>query len=169
MKDKWDSDSIKKEPCHFWQGFFLGGTKKYKIFVTNWLSVPKSRSKKTAISPSQTQVRWRTSIGPAEKEKWPLSLRSVWPLYCRALPDVALRNNKPSFVPVSRDFGGRSRGEKTRTSGPYVPNVVRYQLRYTPKSWIKFRSAKIVIFFIYCPVSSAILRCRSVLLTGFDR
>ena len=24
------------------------------------------------------------------------------------------------------------RGEKTRTSGPYVPNVVRYQLRYTP-------------------------------------
>ena len=25
------------------------------------------------------------------------------------------------------------RGEKTRTSGPYVPNVVRYQLRYTPK------------------------------------
>ena len=25
-----------------------------------------------------------------------------------------------------------SRGEKTRTSGPYVPNVVRYQLRYTP-------------------------------------
>ena len=25
-----------------------------------------------------------------------------------------------------------SRGEKTRTSGPYVPNVVRYQLRHTP-------------------------------------
>jgi hypothetical protein len=24
------------------------------------------------------------------------------------------------------------RGEKTRTSGPYVPNVVRYQLRHTP-------------------------------------
>ena len=25
-----------------------------------------------------------------------------------------------------------SRGEKTRTSGLYVPNVARYQLRYTP-------------------------------------
>ncbi len=24
------------------------------------------------------------------------------------------------------------RGEKTRTSDPHVPNVVRYQLRYTP-------------------------------------
>jgi hypothetical protein len=25
------------------------------------------------------------------------------------------------------------RGEKTRTSGLYVPNVARYQLRHTPK------------------------------------
>ena len=25
-----------------------------------------------------------------------------------------------------------SRGEKTRTSGLYVPNVARYQLRHTP-------------------------------------
>ena len=25
------------------------------------------------------------------------------------------------------------RGDQTRTGDPYVPNVVRYQLRYTPK------------------------------------
>ena len=40
---------------------------------------------------------------------------------------------KPSFVLLKQHFGGRSRGDWTRTSDPYVPNVVRYQLRYTPK------------------------------------
>ena len=33
---------------------------------------------------------------------------------------------------LQRHFDLLSRGEKTRTSDPYVPNVVRYQLRYTP-------------------------------------
>ena len=28
----------------------------------------------------------------------------------------------------------QSRGERTRTSDPSVPNAVRYQLRYTPKN-----------------------------------
>ena len=30
--------------------------------------------------------------------------------------------------------GEKSRGEATRTPDSYVPNVVRYQLRYTPKN-----------------------------------
>ena len=36
------------------------------------------------------------------------------------------------------------RGEKTRTSGLYVPNVARYQLRHTP---FRFAGAKIHFFF----------------------
>jgi hypothetical protein len=34
--------------------------------------------------------------------------------FCRVLPDGALRNKKPSFVPLKRDFGGRSRCENKR-------------------------------------------------------
>ena len=30
------------------------------------------------------------------------------------------------------------RDDSTRTSDPYVPNVVRYQLRYIPLFWIVF-------------------------------
>ena len=37
------------------------------------------------------------------------------------------------------------RGEKTRTSGLYVPNVARYQLRYTPP----FLRLQKYIFFDY--------------------
>jgi hypothetical protein len=33
---------------------------------------------------------------------------------------------------LTRPFDLLSRGEKTRTSGLYVPNVARYQLRHTP-------------------------------------
>jgi hypothetical protein len=31
------------------------------------------------------------------------------------------------------DLGEQCRGDVTRTHDPHVPNVVRYQLRYTPK------------------------------------
>jgi hypothetical protein len=40
-----------------------------------------------------------------------------------------MKNKTPS---LSRQGFFFCRGEKTRTSGPYVPNVVRYQLRHTP-------------------------------------
>ena len=40
-----------------------------------------------------------------------------------------------------------SRGEKTRTSGLYVPNVARYQLRHTPSV---LRLQKYTFFEIKC-------------------
>ncbi len=45
------------------------------------------------------------------------------------------------------------RGEKTRTSGLYVPNVARYQLRYTPpflrlQKYIFFDNSPLVYFFL---------------------
>ena len=39
-------------------------------------------------------------------------------------------------------FGYNCRDEATRTPDPYVPNVVRYQLRYIP-----FAGAKVQLFF----------------------
>ncbi len=95
-------------------------------------------------------------------------------------------NKKPPPVSLRWSFFS-CRGEKTRTSGPYVPNVVRYQLRYTPfyprntptgvegglPEQIQVRkNNKIFILkelFDYIRVSSAILRCKSLLLTGLGR
>jgi hypothetical protein len=48
-------------------------------------------------------------------------------------------------------IGGRGRGDWTRTSGPYVPNVVRYQLRHTPV--VVFRLTKITNF---CMISNSL-------------
>ena len=46
-----------------------------------------------------------------------------------------------------RRFG---RNEATRTPDPYVPNVVRYQLRYIPISYrcLSITGAKVVLFSI---------------------
>ena len=41
-----------------------------------------------------------------------------------------------------------SRNEATRTPDPYVPNVVRYQLRYIPIANFVFAVAKVSIKFI---------------------
>lgn len=43
-----------------------------------------------------------------------------------------------------RLFSGRD--EATRTPDPYVPNVVRYQLRYIPIN-LCFVDAKVVVFY----------------------
>lgn len=47
-----------------------------------------------------------------------------------------------------KDFLCESRGDQTRTGDPYVPNVVRYQLRYTPKiACFSIACAKLQLFF----------------------
>ena len=51
------------------------------------------------------------------------------------------RHWKPNAWPI--DFG---RDEATRTPDPYVPNVVRYQLRYIPIN-LCFVDAKVVVFY----------------------
>ena len=42
-------------------------------------------------------------------------------------------------------FGYNCRDEATRTPDPYVPNVVRYQLRYIP---ISVCGCKVTLFFV---------------------
>ena len=43
-----------------------------------------------------------------------------------------LFRSRPSFVRPIGDSSNFGRDEATRTPDPYVPNVVRYQLRYIP-------------------------------------
>ena len=57
-----------------------------------------------------------------------------------------------SSLPFKGDLEGRHfylfcRGDQTRTGDSYVPNVVRYQLRYTPLSdfYISNSVAKLLI------------------------
>ena len=42
----------------------------------------------------------------------------------------------------------RCRDEATRTPDPYVPNVVRYQLRYIPKPTISRKRVQSYNFFV---------------------
>ena len=46
-----------------------------------------------------------------------------------------VKREEKKFVHASRFYSlPHSRGERTRTADPRVPNAVRYQLRYTPSA-----------------------------------
>ena len=53
------------------------------------------------------------------------------------------------------------RNEATRTPDPYVPNVVRYQLRYIPISFgcLSITGAKVMLFLICAKYFLIFLRC----------
>jgi hypothetical protein len=95
-------------------------------------------------------------MGPDEKEKTCRSLRTLRASFLLLLLKASFHRTE-KIKPVA--FSGQAffcRGDVTRTHDPYVPNVVRYQLRYTPyqqpyppaggQGSLKIWFAKITIF-----------------------
>ena len=93
----------------------------------------------------ESQSRVGTHLGASELPYFPVSSDAQ----TRHIP---ITKNKPPKAETQlteafpSNFG---RGDRTRTGDPYVPNVVRYQLRYTPikNCMFSYPGAKLLLFF----------------------